>query len=999
MIDETINLCFITDERYVLPTAVAIESLKVNKSPTAKYRVHVICRAVSDEGMRQLSAVSAPGVEVVIHPNVRLPVDESRIQLVRHVSTAAIFKFFLADLFPELDKIIYLDSDILIQRDLTALWQVPIRRYYAAVVKDNQSVIGWERHLKWLEFKESAYFNSGVMLLNLALMRKNGLAQKLLDYRINGKNRFMDQDALNVVFGCRVKYVSYRFNCLNWLFITCTIPQLKELFGPEIRDTVEENLDNAVVLHIGGSEKPWLCDVPYYTGLYRRYADRIGWHFTFPKVSVIVPVYNAERHLRQCLDSIRNQTLKDVDIICVDNGSTDKSMSILEEYAQADGRIRLYKEGRSGAGRCRNIGIAHAHGEYVGFVDADDFVERDFYSKLYGRAVKDGVDVCMTARVRECDEKGNDGRWKNLGVNGMTVVRSIRERGGMILSSGVTWNKIYRRSFLLEHKLHYAEMPCAGEDKPFGYGVLFHANQIAVIWSSVYHYRQSNDSASFRLKGRESFAIVDFYREVGDLLRAADMSEDDRKAWNDIVRRGRDAEFAMFARRMQPGLVQEFKCKCVEEFFDDTQNIKTIGNLIVSLTTYPKRIGLVHHTVKSILGQSIRPREVVLWLTESEFPGRESALPSSLTDLVKFGLKIRWCEAIRSYQKLIPSLRQYPEDVIVTADDDLIYTRYWLEKLWKTHLDDPTCIVFHRGRFIKPGKPYNDWGIITHAQTPSEACLTLPTGCGGVLYPSHCFKKEIFNQAAFLKFAPMADDLWFWAMAMFSGVRYRQVFAYENVLNVMAGSQVTSLSEDNVGSGKNDWQFKAILKHYPSVRRMLVRVRLAQLAERASSDLLFLLFSAPGKIVKSLLPYSVVVGLCRLSSRGTDGSKEGLSAENARLKKALEVALAEVRVQESARVKNWNERMEFSRKAREHQTARVKNWNERMEFAQQLKEAKAEIKRLKGDGGGSTPVAEKAEIARLKAEIARIKSSKSYKIGRFLAWPVRKIRRTVSGKS
>ena len=112
------------------------------------------------------------------------------------------------------------------------------------------------------------------------------------------------------------------------------------------------------------------------------------------KVSVIIPVYNTEKYLRRCLDSVCNQTLRDIEIICINDCSTDNSLSILEEYAGNDNRIKLidFKENK-GAAVARNTGIDMAEGKYIGFVDSDDFVDLDFYEKLYTKAVETGADI------------------------------------------------------------------------------------------------------------------------------------------------------------------------------------------------------------------------------------------------------------------------------------------------------------------------------------------------------------------------------------------------------------------------------------------------------------------------------------------------------------------------------------------------------------------------------------------------------------------------------
>ena len=101
------------------------------------------------------------------------------------------------------------------------------------------------------------------------------------------------------------------------------------------------------------------------------------------KISIIVPVFNVEKYLSECLNSLINQTLKDIEIICVDDGSTDSSPSILEEFRNKDERIKVIRQENSGVSVARNNGLAIAQGEYVGFVDSDDWVDADFFEKLY----------------------------------------------------------------------------------------------------------------------------------------------------------------------------------------------------------------------------------------------------------------------------------------------------------------------------------------------------------------------------------------------------------------------------------------------------------------------------------------------------------------------------------------------------------------------------------------------------------------------------------------
>ena len=118
-----------------------------------------------------------------------------------------------------------------------------------------------------------------------------------------------------------------------------------------------------------------------------------------PKVSIIVPVYNAEKYLERCVNSLRNQTLKDIEIILVDDSSTDASLEICNQMAIDDSRIKVIHKANEGAGLARNAALAIASGEYIGFVDSDDFVEFNMFETLYDKAVMYSSDLVMSGVI------------------------------------------------------------------------------------------------------------------------------------------------------------------------------------------------------------------------------------------------------------------------------------------------------------------------------------------------------------------------------------------------------------------------------------------------------------------------------------------------------------------------------------------------------------------------------------------------------------------------
>lgn len=229
-------------------------------------------------------------------------------------------------------------------------------------------------------------------------------------------------------------------------------------------------------------------------------------------------------------------------------------------------------------------------------------------------------------------------------------------------------------------------------------------------------------------------------------------------------------------------------------------------NLVLSLTTYSKRIYNVHLTIESLLNQTKKPNKIILWLAEDEF--NADNLPLVLVKQKERGLIINFCEDIKSYKKLIPTLNDHADDTIVTVDDDVIYPYDFLEKLYKTYLSAPDCVCYYRGHKMKflnvnTLAPYTTW---SHCWEGIEKEIdVLPTGIGGVLYPPKCFHKDIANDSLFMKLAPHGDDIWFKTMTLLKGVKTKRVVTSlpfsEEFIDV-DGTQDIGLWKKNVGGGE-----------------------------------------------------------------------------------------------------------------------------------------------------------------------------------------------------
>lgn len=253
-----------------------------------------------------------------------------------------------------------------------------------------------------------------------------------------------------------------------------------------------------------------------------------------------------------------------------------------------------------------------------------------------------------------------------------------------------------------------------------------------------------------------------------------------------------------------------------------------IVKVTVSLTSYPARIGTIHHTIASLLTQTMMPDRVTLWLGEEKFPLKEADLPKKLLALRQYGLTICWTRDKRSYTKLLPALKAYPDDIIITCDDDILYNPDMVESLYNSYQQDQSCIHTQAAMRMESNgagglSSYNDWWYCKTSGEKSYANLLM--GVNGVLYPPHSMPDEVFNEDVFTSIAPTTDDLWFWAMAVLNGRRICNLdangIAKTSPNFDIVGPSLWSINENRENG--NDKQLRAILDKYPTVKANLQR--------------------------------------------------------------------------------------------------------------------------------------------------------------------------------
>ncbi len=235
--------------------------------------------------------------------------------------------------------------------------------------------------------------------------------------------------------------------------------------------------------------------------------------------------------------------------------------------------------------------------------------------------------------------------------------------------------------------------------------------------------------------------------------------------------------------------------------------------IIVSLTTIPDRIDKVYITIRNILDQTVKPEKIILWLRRSQ----EGKLPQSLKKLIGEVFEVRFFDFCCSHKKLVHSLEKYPSHIIVTCDDDFIYSKDWLELLYKAHKESPKAIVANRLRMIQYDnqgnlEPYKKW-VYNHIDDTNKKRLLI-IGASGVLYPPNSLDSRVFNESLIKKLAPKADDIWFTAMALLNGTEIK--LAENNIKEPIpvAGTQHVSLKKENITGGKNEKQWLAVSQYF-----------------------------------------------------------------------------------------------------------------------------------------------------------------------------------------
>ena len=593
------------------------------------------------------------------------------------------------------------------------------------------------------------------------------------------------------------------------------------------------------------------------------------------KFSIIVPILNVENVIESFLDSILNQSLKELEIFCIDYQCSEFSSNVIKSKIKEDNRIHIFSIEENDTTSC----LDDAQGKYILFAFGHECYSNDALENIYNAFEECNSDILLF----DYDEyKANNKVNSKKYFSKKSRLLSKEEKKSLLNKSQSINSKAYRKSFIKDKKLRFSNNIFLSEIS-FDFKSVSISNKIFYYDNKLFKSFKSENYLF--LEDNDKFSIFSTFSELKEFLEANNLFEEYESEllilkFNEYkkvlysISKNLKEKFYQAMRdefiklNVNPSVLRGLPLKLYsfyililnEESYSGyvkySNNVKKKLNyinknklqkeidnydevgvtskkrdnlIIVSLTSFPKRIIDIHYCIYSILNQNFKPDEVILWLAEEQFPNKQDDLPDSLLALEKNGLTIKWCHDIKSYKKLIPILKEYPNDFIVTADDDIFYPSDWLGNMWEEYQKNPKTIISSRARLIKLDsknniQKYNKWGLINKKGISSY--LNFPTGAGGTLYFPNALSDLVFEEKLFMEFCPSTDDIWFWAMAILNKTKISPIdkplnnLKYVNIardLGIIDSPTLWQVNRD----GNNDKQLNNIINYFPEILKTI----------------------------------------------------------------------------------------------------------------------------------------------------------------------------------
>lgn len=540
-----INICMITDDNYIMPTSVAIHSMIVNKG-NGKYNFYIITSNLSEESEKAFKNFEREDVSVkIIRENAQKRFEGFHVfsnDSICVASISALLKFIIPDLLPSLDKVLYLDGDLIVENDLSELYSTELGDNYAATVLDVSKVY-WKS-----EFNSCVknYFNSGVMLLNLKKMREDNVKDTLIETKRNlTDTSLMDQNVFNIVFDGKAVMLPVKYNfqsiSLDNSGSKWEVDDIEKNYKTKY-ETKADVFSDAEIIHFASKNKPWKDPTSalayrwthYYLSLY---PDKMPERKEKYGISVIMPCYNAEKYIEETLESVLAQTFKDFEIILIDDGSTDSTKEIIDKYAERYNNITAYHQENHGQGYERNFGVKKAQGKYIHFMDSDDLLEPDCYEKAYAYAIENDADLILfeaksffeNERLEKEMPQYKTCYTRKLAYpkiyGGRELFVLMRSTVGIMVSPCL---QLVKRDMLINNSIEFPALKMM-EDNLYVYQTLTRANSAIVLHDAFYKRRVRENSTMTAYKEKEAvraiaYTIHEFIKDYKNSAESFDYS-------------------------------------------------------------------------------------------------------------------------------------------------------------------------------------------------------------------------------------------------------------------------------------------------------------------------------------------------------------------------------------------------------------------------------------------------------------------------------------------
>lgn len=437
-----------------------------------------------------------------------------------YVTIPAYYRFIIPKLKPNLNKVIYLDVDIIACQDIKNLYNEDLGNSIIGAVEDH----GNKNYINRLKYNTDislnhTYFNSGVLLIDCQKWRESNVTDQLFE-AYNKYRRYLlcnDQDILNKVFENNYKILEEKYNSIACNEETC----IRHYYAKPKPWEIHPNIKNCENL-LKDKDIFWKYakSTEFYDYFITKNIIKTQHNYQFavlynnkieakqPKISVIIPVYNTEKYLRKCIDSVINQTLQGIEVIAINDNSTDSSLDILKEYENKRKISIIDLKENKGAAFARNAGIDIAHGEFLSFIDSDDYMSEDFLEKLY-----------MKAKVEQADCVKGNYAIDNKIIDSYINTRIAEDKNGFCFSycSAIFKTNIIKNNNICFPMLIDMEDPC------FSLQFAQKANKVVIQENAIINIVRRNDSQTAQMPSLKR--IEDRLIGLGKMIDILNVSE------------------------------------------------------------------------------------------------------------------------------------------------------------------------------------------------------------------------------------------------------------------------------------------------------------------------------------------------------------------------------------------------------------------------------------------------------------------------------------------